>query len=306
MKKGTKIILLVSTACIVMGLAICIIVGALFGGNDALANSVKDGKINGLVLPNIGWHVEHDDDEEWDNYGGTILKSGDGCVELGKVDTLDRIELSCGAVDLKIIESADQIVRLTNDSNAKVKYNLSEDKLSIRFKGKANYSGTVTLELPAELYVDKMKVEVGAGNVESEVKLCTEEFKLEVGAGKTVLSNIQSDEMKLEVGAGELVVEDTSVERLDAEVAMGQFRYTGSLLDEGKIELAMGEATLDLDDEESNYSVNASVGAGSIVVGNHKIANGFHDLSAGAGDKKLDIECAMGSVNVNFSGDSVF
>ena len=123
-------------------------------------------------------------------------------------------------------------------------------------------AGTATVYLPEKAY-QKISLSIGAGTAVSEMTLQAEKVELEVGMGTLETAVDASKKLTVDVG--------------------------------------MGEADLIVAGSETDFDTDISVGAGSVECGSHDFSGLSQEYTTdkGAG-KKLEIDCGMGSVNVDF------
>lgn len=311
MKKSTKNILLVGVVSFAIGMVLCGAASVL-GAGRTFAALVEDGDIIGFRAPyawirnnnffwdgNISW-------SDWDDFTGTLISAGqkgeDIIIAAGK--EIENLEIDCGAAKIAIYESADEEIHLINNSNTKLKYRQIGESLLIRCKGRSNNTGTIELYLPKDMSFGDVELELGAGMIENNAAFKMKNLSVDVGAGIVTLMDISAGKAEFSIGAGQMTVKgDTHIGDMSADLAAGQFMYEGSIYEEGDISVAMGEAVLWLDEKEEDYTVDVSIGAGSVTLGDRDLSAAVYDASFGAGERELDLDCAMGSITVTFGND---
>lgn len=125
--------------------------------------------------------------------------------------------------------------------------------------------------------------------------------EIELGAGKASMNDICAKDVKIQVGAGELVLEDAEFEKVKVEVGAGRCAIQGEVNDDIKAECAMGSLELKLKGEEEDFNYDIETVSGSISVGNHEYSGLAKEKEIDHdADKKMELECAMGSIEVRF------
>lgn len=125
--------------------------------------------------------------------------------------------------------------------------------------------------------------------------------EIELGAGKASMNDICAKEVKIQVGAGELVLEDAEFEKVKVEVGAGRCAIQGEVNDDIKAECAMGSLELKLKGEEEDFDYDIEAVSGSISVDNKEYSGLAKEKEIdNDADKKMELECAMGSIEVRF------
>ena len=302
MKKSTKNTIMVG--CISIGIGLILSVTAVtLGAVTVVPELMRTGDIKGISFFGIPWAGFGEyTDKGWEEFKGQLLKTTDPKTAVAKGADTEKIDLDCGAAELMIKESEDDSVYLSANSYVKVKYLTEEDTLYIKCKGQtgADKHGKVELYLPKDMTAEQIRIDLGAGLIKNETALQAEELFLNVGAGETVFSDVTVQSAEIHVGAGRLQFERSATKELQADVGMGEFAFDGQIGKSADVDVSMGSAKLQLADSSDAYTSEVSVGAGEVTVGGQKMA-GAYDGEVGDGEKELDLDCAMGSIEVTFA-----
>lgn len=301
MKKSTKTILLVGTISLAAGIVISIIASVL-GAGAVLDEMADSGSLRGIHIPYFSLGNVTVNWSDWDDFEGIVLGNSNKGEDIivGDGGNVTELEISCGAAEVVLLESEDEKIHLVNNSNSRVKYGISGDTFTVKCKGKTSSTGEIDIYLPRDIALEELKIEIGAGVLESDVDLKTEDMSIDVGAGQVVMSKITADKAEFSIGAGQLTVKASSVGEMTSEIGMGEFIYNGAIKKSGDIEVAMGNAQLSLADGEEYYRCDVSIAAGNVDVGDRNFSAGVYDGSFGEGENELNLECAMGNITVTF------
>lgn len=141
----------------------------------------------------------------------------------------------------------------------------------------------ITLYVPVDFYFEEVKLSLGAGAVSNSCPWETGKLELELAAGEIELSNVEAASLNVEVGAGSLT-------------------YDGSIFKDADVECGMGEVTLKLDDSQADYNYDVEIAAGDVTIGSVSFGGiaGERKINNNAA-KSINIECAMGSVEIAFA-----
>lgn len=219
---------------------------------------------------------DSDDDDSDDDSDEATDDAWDDAEESGKTviasesDQIQKIDLALGAGEFTIKPSGDDSFYASYDGKSRPQFQKQNGTLSIRTKTQTitlfgvhdTNAGTATVYLPEKAY-KKISLSIGAGTAVSEMTLQAEKVELEVGMGTLETAVDASKKLTVDVG--------------------------------------MGEADLIVAGSETDFDTDISVGAGSVECGSHDFSGLSQEYTTdkGAG-KKLEIDCGMGSVNVDF------
>lgn len=166
------------------------------------------------------------------------------------------------------------------------------------------------LTLPRQVY-DSFDLELGAGNLMLN-DLSADSVEIDNGAGNLTLNKLSCRELDLNCGAGELKAESLTASR-EADIELGTGTAVIAFFDGETLNLdcAVGSAEVTAAGSEQDYNYQLD-GLGSIYVNHHLIGhgavhNGSHhedndhlDVHNGAG-RQINIQCALGTVDLNFT-----
>ena len=279
MKKTTKILLLGGILLVFAGAIIMLTSGSILGVKKMQA-FVENGDLS-ITIDNI---------ERIGNFfqKGEFPESGEMLdVEKGKIGVssdVQKLNIQFGAGEFQILESEDEYIYLEMDHTMPFEYGINQQKTLYVKPKKATIvsaTGNISLYLPKNMVFDEVDLELGAGELVASF-LETKQLEVSVAAGSVSLKHIKCEQAEMEVGAGELVVDRGDVKNLS-------------------IDLAMGDASLNLTGVEEDYDYDLSCGAGEITVGSMSSSGLDFDKETDFGrGKKINVECAMGSVEVEF------
>ena len=279
MKKSTKILLLGGILLVLAGGITMIIAGGMLG-----KQKLKEATANGTLS------ISEEDIERWINYfqGEDFPESDEMFVVqrnmIGNRSEVKNLDIRFGAGTFEIQESEDDSIYLEMEHAIPFEYGIDEEgtlyvkPTSDKVIGGA---GTITLWLPKNMVLGEVDLELGAGEMKAN-SLEMKELEVAVAAGQITLNKIKCDDAKLQVGAGEITIDRCELKDLS-------------------LELAMGDARLKLAGKEEDYDYDINCGAGEVKVGSMVSAGLAFDRDIDLGnDKKIEVECAMGSVEIEF------
>ena len=309
MKKSTKIVMITAAVLAAVGI-ILILISVALGGRKQYREYVREnGEVSVVLFPhslklrlsagNGGLNVSMVDDEDWndmdededdaedasDNESDDVSDDDpdeatddawDDAEESGKTmiasesDQIEKIDLALGAGEFTIKPSGDNSFYASYAGESRLQFKKQNGTLSIQTKTKTitlfgvhdTNAGSATIYLPEKAY-KKIAVSIGAGTAVSEMTLQAEKVELEVGMGTLETAVDASKKLTVDVG--------------------------------------MGEADLTVNGSEEDYDTDISVGAGDVKCGSHEFSGLSQEYTKDKGTgKKLEIDCGMGSVNVDF------
>lgn len=208
---------------------------------------------------------DDDSDDAWDDAEESVKT-----MIASESDQIQKVDLALGAGEFTIKPSGDDSFYTSYDGKSRLQFQKQNGTLNIRTKTQTitlfgvhdTNAGTATVYLPEKAY-KKISLSIGAGTAVSEMTLQAEKVELEVGMGTLETAVDASKKLTVDVG--------------------------------------MGEADLIVAGSETDFDTDISVGAGSVECGSHDFSGLSQEYTTdkGAG-KKLEIDCGMGSVNVDF------
>ena len=291
MKKSTKIVLITAAVLAAVGIFLILISVAL-GGNKQYREYIREnGEVSVVLFPhslklrlsagNGGLNVriaDDMDDDDWSDVDSDDATDDawDDTEESGKTliasesDQIQKVDLSLGAGQYTIKPSGDNSFYASYAGNGRLQFQKQDGTLSIRTKTQTitlfgvhdTNAGSATVYLPEKAY-KKITLSIGAGTAVSEMTLQAEKVELEVGMGTLEATVDASKKLTVDVG--------------------------------------MGAAYLTVNGSEEEYDTDISVGAGNVACGSYEFSGLSQEYTTdkGAG-KKLEIDCGMGSVDVDF------
>lgn len=315
MKKSTKIIMGIIAGLFFTGLVL-LLVGVMAGGSSQAMEIIKK---DAQIEDSFGsWIIRlvtdkdssaHDSD---DYVKADETEAPGGMTEIADGDKVDSLDLSMGAGEFTIRESADDKVYLADGNGLSVTTALKGDTLHLEAKSKTKRffgvvntieEGKLTIYLPKKEY-EKVYIELGAGQLNLEDVLTANEAELSLGAGEITGEHIVAGNLQAEVSAGSLVLSQTETDRTELEVSAGECVIDNAVFQELSVDVAMGAAEIHVDGKEEETSYEASCSMGEVTIGKssylHKGSDKKHDA---AGDKKrhIDAECGMGEIMISFT-----
>ncbi|MBR2715097.1 MAG: DUF4097 family beta strand repeat protein [Ruminococcus sp.] len=161
-----------------------------------------------------------------------------------------------------------------------------------------NKEFSVVLYLPDDAEFSKVAVETGAGRVRVE-GLKADELDFILGAGEVDLNDISVDkDCDIEGGAGTLSIKDSKFNDLDLDIGVGECNIESILEGETDINCGVGSTAINLVTTDSvDYQIAVEKAIGKCTIDGDEIKNG---AVFGTGDNKVNIECGVGDVSVNF------
>lgn len=135
----------------------------------------------------------------------------------------------------------------------------------------------ILVTIPDGFYVEKLKINVGAGSFETKnINLKFEKATISLGAGNLVLNNLYGGSANISCG-------------------MGNFQLSGTLSGKTNIDCGMGAVKLNLSGNSSEYSYDAKVGLGDFRFNEEK-RSGVGQVKNSVKDNNFSVNCGMGSV----------
>lgn len=208
----------------------------------------------------------------------------------------DTLNLDFDYVDLEVTVS-NEFRLATNIKDITLENIGSGLKIASKSKFKwKNKNKVIKLEIPRDLILKKVNLEIGAGKIDI-YDLEATDWNVSLGVSKTYFNNIKSSgKGKIENGMGSLELDNCNFNTLDLKNGMGSSVVKATLGDNVRMENGLGSIDLNILDELDNFNIKLSNGMGSVTVNDKEIDENI----VTTGLKKLELENGLGSINIHF------
>lgn len=288
MKKGTKGMLIAVGAFAVAGIGFCIggisVAAVETGGNvfDQAGQLLQDNDYPLAGLIHWGNAQYHSSDIDWDALDGNTVD----------MDFASDLEISLKYDELLIQEyDGDKIrVNVANDAKNDVVVKETSGKITITDtrSGNVKKKKQIKVIVPSGKDFDTVSLGVDMGTIDLECDLKVQKLSVEVGAGEfSGYGNITAAYCDLQVGAGTIDIDQLDIQKLNADCSAGEI----DMVVTGK---------------EKDYNYDLSCGMGEIDLENSEYSGlGIEKTISNEGAKKdMVLECGMGEIDVEFTGES--
>ena len=288
MKKGTKGMLIAVGAFAVAGVGFCIggisVAAVETGGNvfDQAGQLLQDNDYPLAGLIHWGNAQYHSSDIDWDALDGNTVD----------MDFASDLEISLKYDELLIQEyDGDKIrVNVANDAKNDVVVKETSGKITITDtrSGNVKKKKQIKVIVPSGKDFDTVSLGVDMGTIDLECDLKVQKLSVEVGAGEfSGYGNITAAYCDLQVGAGTIDIDQLDVQKLNADCGAGEI----DMVVTGK---------------EKDYNYDLSCGMGEIDLENSEYSGlGIEKTISNEGARKdMVLECGMGEIDVEFTGES--
>lgn len=317
MKKFVKGSLITAGILAALGCIFCLISG-LAGGRRSLVYFVENDEYIEDKLEKVGdtlsdihignWRLVWRDHEfaVSDDRDETVAREvAEDTVPIEGIKNLE-LELGAGEFIIRKKEASDGVINIYVEGVGKCDNYVKNGTLHVEgFKGlqvigNAGSENKITLEIPADMVLDEIDVEIGAGIMEIS-DFNVKEFDAEIGAGELTLENIEAKEFSAEIGAGRLSAENVSAQNAEVTVSMGECIYNGTISKNLEAECDMGNMKFQLSGKEEEHNYEIECAAGNIEVGSLSFTALAAEKRINNGVKSTyEISCSMGDITVRF------
>lgn len=237
---------------------------------------------------------DYDDDDEIHDRAVTkssntvqgITEGGVRSYTLNDVTKLD-VELSWDAFVMESWDKNEFGVEIEGDEKEEVSVlqQGQEVKLASKKPGeKHEEPRTVTFYYPENTSFREVDIEIGAGTAELMDAITADDFSFTVGAGSgSSYDRINAGEISLEVGVGVLDLDIVEAWEIDGECGMGSLDATFA-------------------GREDDYFIRTEGGLNSMTIGGNELGGvtGNHSFGNKGAAHTVELECGMGSINIDF------
>ena len=279
--KWIKTLSILSTVCLILGGA-ALIVGVVLGADirDAWKQSG-----NWNTITKYGVFSFFADEDDQDDHDTEELFDEDFSFQS---QDIKRINFDLKNVDLTIEENDDDDqVRIQIENSGKNDISVKNNSGTLEIKdhrskiGKTTKNIDVALDIPADLELEDVLVELGVGDVEIEKLLVKYTLNMKLGTGDVEIEHLSAGTLDVSCGVGNLEIE--------------KLRLEGS----ASIEGGVGDTRIGMLANENDFNYEISTGVGDVRIfdsefrglgGEKKISNGS--------DKEIVIHSGVGDMEI--------
>jgi len=213
------------------------------------------------------------------------------------IQEIGKLHIDLESTNIEIIKSNEFKIEKF-DIKDSVQFEVVENTLRIIERSKyfwnSSLGGTIVIYLPADLIVNKMYINMGAGKVKIE-SIDIIDLEIEQGAGNIYMDDCTSEKVFIDGGAGNITIKNSSLENLELNSGVGSVDFSGELLGRSEIDAGVGNIKLALDGSKEFYDFDIEKGLGAVIVDNEKVTGGF-----GAGPNLISISGGIGNIDIKF------
>ena len=279
--KWIKALSILSTVCLILGGA-ALIVGIVLGADirDAWKQS---GNWNSITKYGVFSFFADEDDQ--DDHDTEELFDEDFSFQS---QDIKRINFDLKNVDLTIEEdNSDDQVRIQIENSGKNDISVKNNSGTLEIKdhrskiGKTTKNIDVALDIPADLELEDVLVELGVGDVEIEKLLVKYTLNMKLGTGDVEIERLSAGTLDVSCGVGNLEIE--------------KLRLEGS----ASIEGGVGDTRIGMlaNENDFNYKISTGVGDVRIFDSEFRGLGGAKKISNGS-DKEIVIHSGVGDMEI--------
>ncbi len=231
---------------------------------------------------------------------GFISHDSDGEIEkefsLSKAESALYIDLSGAALTFKTGSDLEAVsdskyIKCRQDGSRLL---ITQTGLTLIGKNKKDIS--VTVYVPEDMIFDEIDIDMGAGTLTADV-LNAKGLTVDMGAGEAIIDELNvSEEAEIDGGAGSITVLKGNIANLDADTGAGDFDISARLSGTSSIDHGIGEANICLTGSEDDYTIELEKGIGEATLNGFEVSDGTY----GNGPARLEVDCGIGEINIDF------
>lgn len=319
MKKFFKFCGISVLVLIILGFALWGI-GAVTVGTDAMNTLVEDLTNNRVHMDLNGIQIDFLEDLEENalydindsNMFNNDYQSWKGDVEKTVVadGNVKKLEIEMGGCMFELMDSQDASYYVEYTGKGKTQAYVENNELHVKVLngnewniinwGAGEKDNCLTLYVPIDAVFDEVDVNMGAGQMKLD-GLKAKEMEVEIGAGQLLSKGLQAEQLSVSVGAGEAVLEEALLKNVQTEVGAGNCEIEGTITGDIEADCAMGNITFELKGTEMDFNYEIECVTGNIEIGGNEYSGLCQEQSIDNGAaKKIEVECAIGNVEVIF------
>lgn len=232
-------------------------------------------------------------------------------INIFETDMVKNLEVEAACANVFFTKSLDGQIHVEAEETGRGRYRceVREETLAVTYEipkkliaFHSDPTARIWIFLPAELVLEQVVLEIGAGNMKIEkVPLSCRNMSVEVGAGKWEAEQLLvSGKFAIKIGAGNAEAKQVDAGTLNIDCGVGDCTYEGSIHGDITVNCGVGNCKLNLDNEESDFSYDISCALGNVSVNGNKVrCIGSQNISTGGNPQgKAVLECGIGNILV--------
>ncbi len=311
MNNFIKRCLVVASGLCAIGLVL-ILIGGIFGGLRQTEEIALRGGFsypfyaNAAVFETVVVNSDIDikaDDFFYTETAGGYYENDNICAK----EEIEELSMQVGTCEFEVQEWDGDVYKIAAQNVPDLKCSVQNGTLyikNIRHHLKFSSKERLMLYVPKGAEFEFVKLELGAGK--GTIKgLTAEEMTVEVGAGELICRDLTLDKLRMEIGAGKADCSNCTVQDVRFEAGAGKLSYDGNISGDLDVSCALGEIEISIDGKYQDYDYDIEAALGSVTIDQQSEGRiTFSGISEkrvdnGAG-KKMDLECAMGNIDISF------
>lgn len=302
LQKLVKIIAIAFAAILAFSIIAFVLAGIAYG-IDCFDNNHEERKLSSF----FGWEGKRIDiDETFDN-------------EKLAGDPVEQITIACGAeIHIKKGEVL-HVLAQNVPEDYRVSYSkgtlLVEDDNNNRIDFFSSNKAVVTVEVPSDIYLNKIRIQSGSGKVFLD-DVEGKDLILDSGSGRIVANRVNVEQTDIDSGSGRVEFNDSNLGKLSCDSGSGRITmnrvssydvimesgsgsvvYKGDMKGRCNIRSGSGSISFTLNGEKDNYRIRVDKGSGSFKVDGVSKKDGEFGNEI---DGVLLVNSGSGSVKINF------
>lgn len=284
MNKLLKVVLIIASISISLGIIICIAVGA------ATSWSFFRGDWRGFGFDNAELETVNMDFTD-------------------KIGDIKKLELYADIGDVKIVSGdtlsikGEDILKSTMRKTGVKGSTLFISQEYNNFNGfhffglnvRGHYEPTITITIPNNMIFESAYIEAGLGNwTISDLK--AQNCNLSLGAGNISLDKLSGEKLTVDGGLGDIVMNDINITSADFNLGAGEVDVAGIIAGNIDVDCGLGSINFDLTGATADdYDFDIDQGLGDVSInGNH-----VGDYSTNKGTYRFNVDGGAGDVSIN-------
>lgn len=321
MKSFTKIALILSLVLVILGSTFCMIGLGIGFQFQEFWDDVEDGEfsigpIKDVIRRNRSkWQ---DDVESWSSSTTQQFDfAWQGDNEEDRVTKLD-VDVYYGMVLIEESLNDDEKIHVTVEyrkKNHKRQIKAYKDGTTLKIEETGskrsfqNDSTKIIIQIPADMedmdeVLEELSLKQGAGEIFVYMPLTAQQININVDAGECEVAEKLTalEKCKADVGAGQIDFQQIEAKELELKANVGQIDTEEIKADQITIDCGIGSIDMLAAGREQDYNYEIECNVGEVEIGDNSYSGlGSKRKIDNAGDKKMQVTCKVGQVDVYFS-----
>jgi len=223
-------------------------------------------------------------------------------------DSFTSMDIECDFGKVELIEGNEYKVEITYPKRNEPTARVEKDTLVVKCKmdrkrwlnlgflrGWNQSKASLKIYYPKDTEFDSVKVQNDLGDLKIN-SLRAKTLNVGLDLGSITLDQVEADLLIANLDAGDMKAKNLTTKGMDAELNLGSMNIQGAIYGRTNATLDLGDCTITTSVPKNQYTIMTSIDLGSCQID----GNSSSSLENSNAENRMELNCDMGSIEVNF------